>query len=123
MTLRPRYLGFALILLVIEIGIALYGQGFIRHIVGDFLVTILIYTILRGLLPLSIVRAALVTLFFALGVEALQAIDLLGLLNINETPLTRLTLGHHFDWWDCAAYCSAMVTTLLIERLYRRKFD
>ncbi len=113
------YLIIALFLFLTEIFIALFFKGhFIRIIFGDFLVVILIYTFLRSILNVSIIKTALITLLFAYSIEFLQYLNILNLLGLKKSTGTDIILGSTFDWNDIMAYTLGIVSVLIIEFIY-----
>ena len=111
---------FAL-LLSIEIYIALYSkQIFVRQVLGDFLVVLLIYYFFKSFLALKPIYVALFALFFSFSVEFLQYIDIISILNINNNPITNLILGTTYSIYDLLAYTLGFFTIIFIEKL--RKF-
>lgn len=118
--IRLPYLGWALLLFVIEVGIALFvTDRIIRPYVGDFLVVILIYCSLRGVLNIGVKAAAAASLLFAYTVEGLQYLALLDRLGWRSSALANVVLGNRFEWIDMLAYTLGVGAVLVIER-YRK---
>lgn len=120
MKFNATYFKFFVLLLVIETGIA-FTKGFVRHTLGDYLVVILIYTLLKSFVAIPPVKAALGVLVFAIVVELLQWIDILALLGIPETPVTRIVLGNTFSFADIIAYTLGILTVLFVENKYNAR--
>jgi Protein of unknown function (DUF2809) len=96
-------------MLLVEVAIARYVRtGLIRSFVGDVLVVVLVYTVLRACLALPAKYLALTAFVFACCIEVLQAFHLVELLDLHaQKPLQRalrMALGATFDWWDFVAY-------------------
>lgn len=117
---NKKYFFLFILLLFIEICIT-FTKGFVRHTVGDYLVVILIYTLLKSFVAIPPVKAALGVLVFAIVVELLQWIDILALLGIPETPVTRIVLGNTFSFADIIAYTLGILTVLFIENKYNAR--
>jgi Protein of unknown function (DUF2809) len=108
-TFQPRYASLAMLMLLVEVAIARYVRtGLIRCFVGDVLVVVLVYTVLRACLALPAKYLALTAFVFACCIEVLQAFHLVDLFGLHaQTPLhkvMRIALGATFDWWDFVAY-------------------
>jgi len=113
---NKTYLGIALVLLIVEIGIAVFlTSGFIRHTFGDYLVVILVYAVIRGFTNSNIKAAALVSLSIAFGVELLQLTPILEILHLQQHTLARVVFGTHFSFSDLAAYSLGIASVLIIE--------
>jgi uncharacterized membrane protein len=117
---RKGYFVSAMLLLIIEICIALFlNDKFIRPYVGDFLVVILLYCIVKAFLKISVARACLAVLVFAYLIECLQYANVLKLFGWEHIKLLNIILGHSFDWADIAAYTAGIMATYLVEKLRR----
>lgn len=120
LSLNATYLRWALVLLAVELAIGLYlHDAIIRPYGGDFLMVILLYCLLRGLLPLPRGYAAGAALLLAYAVEAGQYFDLLARLGWQHLFWARLLLGSHFTWVDIAAYTAGIAVGLSLEWLGR----
>lgn len=114
--IRPPYLLWALLLLLIEIAIALFvTDGFIRPYVGDYLVVMLVYCGLRAVFRIGIPTALIATLLFAYFVECLQYLDILAALGLRGSTLANIVLGNLFEWIDMLAYTLGVLTLWLLE--------
>ena len=118
-TFRPVQLLAALALLAVEVAIARYAPpGVLRGFVGDVLVVVLVYALLRACLVQPPQRLALWALVFACVIEGLQGLGMADRLGLhNQTPLhsvLRIALGATFDVWDLVAYaCGWLVCRAL----------
>ena len=102
---RPRYFLLALLLLLTEVGIALFVHDrLIRPYAGDFLAVILLYCLVRSFLAAPAGAVALGVLVFAYLLETGQRFDLVGHLGLAHAQLARIVLGTSFSWGDMAAY-------------------
>lgn len=123
---KTYFLGFIL-LLIIEVGIALFvHDNIIRPFVGDLLVVLLVYCFVMTILKLTttsikIKIVALGVLVFAFCVEALQATELLHELGLSKNRLATVVLGSTFDWWDLVAYVAGTAVILMLENLLSLK--
>lgn len=115
--IRLRYLGAFLILFCIELFIGIYVHDrFIRPYIGDMLVVILIYTLLRSLHPYGMKNMIWYVFFFALSVEILQYFHLGRLLGLEHCRLAMIILGSTFDAGDILCYFTGCLLVWLLER-------
>ncbi|MEO0408134.1 MAG: DUF2809 domain-containing protein [Cyanobacteria bacterium P01_A01_bin.135] len=125
MTFRPYYALWAIFLFLVEVVIALYVRDdFIRPYVGDVLVVILIYAVVRALFRVSIFPAALGVLLFAFGVEILQYFKIVEVLGLGSSAIARTVIGTTFVWEDFLAYTIGCIILLGLEKsfgLYQRQ--
>jgi hypothetical protein len=113
-----NYFWLGLLLLGIEIIIATFFHGtFVRHILGDFLVVILIYAGVRAFTLIQWQKVALGVLLFSYTVEFFQWINLLKKLGLQRSLTTDLVFGSSFDWRDIGAYTCGILVVILIEKL------
>lgn len=117
LTFRRSYAILSFILLGIEILIALFVRdGFVRPYLGDTLVVILLYCLLRAFLKINVTPATLLVLGFACFVELLQYVQLLKHLALQDSTLARIILGSSFSWLDLLAYSAGTGIILLLEK-------
>ena len=120
LTFRPRYLLAAFVLLIVEVGIALYVRdSLIRPYGGDFLVVILIYCVGRAFLDWSVTAVAVATLLFSFAVEIGQYFSLVDRLGLRGNRLAEIVIGTGFSWGDLLAYTLGIATVVWAE--YRGK--
>lgn len=113
----------SILLLGIEILIGLFGQGWVRIYLGDVLVVILLYTIVRTVipnkkLPRFIIPSAI--LVFAFIVEFLQLwgfCDRFGITN----ELLRIIIGTGFSTVDLICYLIGIIPCYVAEFVIRKK--
>lgn len=108
-TFNLRYCLLSAGLLALEVAIARHiHTGLIRSFVGDVLVVVLLYTVLRTCFAARARHLALGAFLFACCIETMQAFGLVDLLGLHaQTPfqaVLRTALGATFDWWDFVAY-------------------
>ncbi|MCR4651523.1 MAG: DUF2809 domain-containing protein [Lachnospiraceae bacterium] len=105
------------ILLVIEVIIGMYAHGWVRNYLGDALVVILLYTLIRTIIPDRSVRwyvLPAVILIFAFCVEFLQLWGLCDRLGITN-KLLRILIGTGFSLEDLAAYTLGIIPCFVVE--------
>ncbi|WP_411767759.1 DUF2809 domain-containing protein [Winogradskyella sp. A3E31] len=114
--LNKTYLIISCVLLIIEISIALYLKtGFIRHTFGDFIAVILVYTFIKSFTDISVKATAIISLFIAFSIEAVQYFSLIKWMNLEDNSLAKLVLGTTFQFADLLAYTLGICTVLIIE--------
>ena len=118
MKLNKTYALLALIILCIEVLIAIYASGFIRHTFGDVLAVVLVYACIRSISNLKVTIAALVALGTAFCIEFLQRTALLELLGLDGNLIAKTILGNTFSINDLIAYTAGIFITISIEFIY-----
>lgn len=115
------YFLLAIALLLVEIAIALFvNDGFVRPYVGDYLVVILLYCMLKSVVIISPIKAAIIVFLFAVAIEFSQYYNLAAKLGFAKSSAGTVILGSSFEWLDILAYALGLATVLLIEQ-YRMK--
>lgn len=105
----------AVILLIIEILIGLYvHDSFVRPYLGDTIVVILLWCIVRIFIPDGRVWLSGAVFLFAVLVEISQIFPLCDLLGI-ENKLLRVLMGTSFAWGDIVAYFAGCSITLAAD--------
>lgn len=113
---RWKYPLAFVILFLIEIAIALFVHDeFIRPLVGDMLVVILIYCLVRSIWKVTSTRLCLGILIFAYGIEIGQYFQLANRLGLGNNVLARIVIGSTFDWKDLGAYAIGIGCIYLLE--------
>jgi hypothetical protein len=119
---HQTYFILTLLLLLIEIGIALFVHDrFIRPYMGDVLVVILIYCFIRSFLITPALPVAVTVLLFAYVVEYLQWLQLVKRLGLQNNTMARIIIGSSFEWLDIAAYTTGIMIVLVTEQLLKKK--
>jgi hypothetical protein len=108
-----KYFYLTILLFFIEVCIAtLIKDQFIRPFIGDVLVVILIYCLLRSFWQVSANVAALAVFGFACAIEGLQYFNLIDRLGLRQYQLLVIILGATFDWKDIIAYATGSAIVL-----------
>lgn len=111
-----RYFLHACLLLVILVLIALFvHDAFIRPFVGDILVVLWMYLVLRAILNWQIKTVAICVLIFAYSVEIGQYFNLVDLLGLQQYRAARIIIGSTFDWLDLLAYSLGFGSIFIYE--------
>ena len=102
---RVRYFILTLVLLLIEVLIAMYvHDDFVRPYVGDFLVVIFLYCLVRSFLKAPVMQIVIGVLLFSFMVEILQYFHFIALIGLEHFMLARAILGTSFSFTDLVAY-------------------
>lgn len=118
---RIKYLVAFTILLCIELLIAIYVHDtFIRPYVGDMLVVIVLYCIVRVIIPDKCSLLPLWLFIFAAVVECLQYFKLIEILGVENNTLLRILIGSTFDWKDIACYSIGCILLGTYEWIARK---
>ena len=105
----------AVILLIIEILIGLYvHDSFVRPYLGDTIVVILLWCVVRIIIPDGCVWLSGAVFLFAVLVEISQIFPLCDLLGI-ENRLLRVLMGTSFAWGDIIAYFAGCLMTFVAD--------
>jgi hypothetical protein len=106
-------------LFLVEVCIAVFvDDDFIRPYVGDVLVVILIYAMVRAFFRAPILRTAGGVLAFSFGVEILQYFKIVEVLGLGSSELARTIIGTTFVWEDLLAYSVGIVILLCFEKSF-----
>ena len=117
-----NYAALAFLLFVIEVMIALFIRDkFIRPYLGDVLVVILLYCLLRTFASLSTLTGVLTVLSFSCMVELLQYADIVTVLGWQDSKIARIVIGTSFSWLDLLAYTAGCGIVLGIEMYLIKK--
>ncbi|MBX9785036.1 MAG: DUF2809 domain-containing protein [Chitinophagaceae bacterium] len=115
--IHKTYLLFTVLLFVTEVLIALFvHDNFIRPYVGDVLVVILLYCLLKTFFTISPVKAAIAVLIFSFVVEGLQYLHVAEWLGLTNNQLAMVLMGNSFSWLDLLAYVAGILFVLLAEK-------
>ena len=118
--IRFRYALIFLLLLAEEIYIGVFVQDrFVRPYVGDFLVVVLLYFLVRIFCIRKPVYLSVWILLFAIIVEITQVFPLVDLLGIKSHFL-RVIMGTSFAWADVLAYLLGSVINFLWDVRIKR---
>ena len=111
-----HYLVAFIALFLIEMVIAIFvHDDFVRPLVGDILVVVLIYCLLRSFWKIPPTRLCLEILIFAYGIEIGQYFHLADVLGLGNNVLARIVIGSTFDWKDLGAYAIGIGSVYLLE--------
>ncbi len=112
---NKKYLFFFVFIFLVEVYIAAYvNDQFVRPLVGDVFVILLIYSFVRIFCDVRNYKVlAVCILFFAYFVEIGQYFELVSLLNLADSKIASTIIGTSFDWRDLVAYTIGFVLILV----------
>jgi hypothetical protein len=120
LTFNRNYFLPAFFLLVIEVLIAVFvHDAFVRPYIGDLLVVILLYCVVKSFLKLPVWVAAVAVLLFSYTVELLQYFNFVERLGWAHSKIAVIILGNSFAWSDLLAYTAGIALVLWIEAIRR----
>ena len=114
---RTVYFSAAMLIFVLEVAIArgLFGMGFVRGSVGDILVIMLMYALLRGVALRPPASTALLATAIGFCVEALQYIHFANLIGLKPGSVMAIVIGNTFSVADLLMYCIGGALAFLID--------
>lgn len=118
---RIKYLITFTILLCIEILIATcVHDTFIRPYVGDLLVVVVLYCIVRVIIPDKYRLIPFWIFVFAAFIECLQYLKWVERLGIENNAFLRILMGATFDWKDIVCYGIGCILLGIYEWLIQK---
>lgn len=111
---HKKYFLLSIIIFTLELFIE-KTTGFVRYTLGDFFAVILVYTLIKSFLNISVLKASLLALGIAFGIEFLQLSSLQNYYPEKYKKTVGLILGTSFSIGDLIAYSMGIVFTLYIE--------
>lgn len=118
--LRLLFAGAAVILLAAEIYIGIYvHDAFVRPYLGDTLVVMLLYCLVRIVFPTKYYWLSGAVFLFAVLVEFSQLLPLCDVLHIKN-QLLRVLMGTSFAFGDILAYFAGNLLTAGVDLWIRR---
>ena len=116
LTFNRKYFYLTILLFLIEVCIAVFiDDQFIRPFMGDVLVVILLYCLVKSFWKIRSNVAALSIFVFACVIEGFQYLNLIDKLGLRQYKLLAIILGTTFDWKDIFAYALGTVIVLAWE--------
>lgn len=117
-----RYFIISILLLIIEIGIALYAHDdIIRPYFGDYLVVILMYCFMRSICSISALKTAVFVLILSYFIEIMQYFNWVHLLHLDDSTIANIVMGNYFAWMDLLMYTLGILTVVLLEKLIQKR--
>ncbi|MGE8234119.1 MAG: DUF2809 domain-containing protein [Stenotrophomonas sp.] len=115
------HLLLAMLVFVMEVFIAtrLPHVSWVRAYLGDVLVVVLLYAMIRSLLRINDYLVLWVVFVFACGIEFAQYFRVAERLGYVRGDVMYTVIGNTFSWGDIACYAAGCAATGLIVRLTR----
>lgn len=115
------------VILAVEIYIAVcVNGGFVRHYLGDVLVVILLYVLVRAIFSVTPSNLALKIFAFAATLELAQYFGAVQILGI-ESKILKVMIGGTFDFTDLLCYAAGCVLAGVYEKfeskIWQRRSD
>lgn len=112
---RWTYFLLFVILLAVEFFIGIFVHDrFIRPYVGDVIVVVVLYFLIRSIFPEKPAFLCLWIFLFAVLVEVTQIFPLVDLLGIKNRFI-RVVMGTSFSWKDMIAYIAGSAVNLIMD--------
>ena len=112
-----KYFSLAVVLFLTEVVIELYvHDNFVRPYIGDLLVVILLYCMVKSVLNTPVFITAISVLLFSYLIEILQYLNLTKMLGLENSYTAKILLGNYFAWEDIFAYTAGILIVLIFER-------
>jgi len=119
--LNSGYLSCGLLLFLTEAGIALFVRDqILRPYGGDFLVVIMLYCLIRGILSIGMIRTAMLVLVFSYVIETIQYFQIVKMLGLEKSKIASTVIGTSFAWSDIMAYTLGILCVILVEITVKR---
>ncbi len=116
--INKQYLIATIILFIVELFIGFYlHDRIIRPFIGDFLVVILLYCLVKSILNISVTKAAIYVLLFAYFVEIMQGLKIVELIGLSNYKVARILIGTTFSWTDIFCYTIGIVVVVMVEKI------
>jgi hypothetical protein len=121
-TFNKKYFYYFLLFFNIEVAIALFSHTpFIRYFLGDVLVIILIYTFVKSIIKISVIKACFYVVVFSYLIEIFQYFNGIEILGIQNNTLARIIIGTTFTYTDLLAYTIGGVILFFSEYFMKNK--
>ncbi len=109
-------------LLVAEVLIALFVHDkIVRPYIGDILVVILMYTLIRSFIEKPTRYLPIYLFIFSGGVELLQYFKLIEILGLHKNRFIATIMGTTFDMKDIGCYFIATILLVIWENIQTKK--
>lgn len=117
--IHMKYLLLAAGIFVVEILIATVFSDipFIRAYLGDYLVVILLYCLIKAFWNITPSTLSAAIFLFACAVEMAQALHLADILGLPAGSLLSILIGTSFSWVDILMYGLGCLTAFLVDTI------
>jgi hypothetical protein len=120
---KAKHFFIALVVFITEILIATTFSyiKFVRHFVGDFLVTILIYHSIKIIYNFPPLTLSIAVFIFSCFIELLQYFRLADVLGLPRGSVLSIILGTSFSWGDILMYFLGCLASYCLDYFYLSK--
>lgn len=114
-----KYLLLTIFIFLVEVLIAtvLKDQFFIRAYLGDVIVVMLLYTLVKSFLVVDSTKLILGIFIFSCLIEFAQFFKLADELGFSEGSLMYIVVGNSFSWIDIVCYGAGCLILYLIVKI------
>lgn len=113
---NKNYFILAVVLFLIEVYIAVYVRdAIIRPYIGDLLVVIFLYCLVKAFVNTPPVKTALGVLAFSYLIELSQYLNLVKHLGLQRSRVANVVMGNSFEWIDMVAYTAGIAIVIAVE--------
>ena len=113
---HKSYFFAAIFLFLLLLFIAVFVKdSIIRPYVGDLLVVIFLYCLLKSFFKIPVKNAIFGVLLFAIAIEALQYLSIVKLLGLEKSNIATIVLGSYFEWLDIVFYALGALLVYVVE--------
>ena len=122
---KTKHLIIAVLIFIIEVLIATVFSylRFIRSFIGDFLVVILLYHLIKVFREVSPLILAISVFIFSCVIEVLQYFHIGDLLGLPRGSILSIILGTNFSWTDILMYFLGCLTSYCLDSFYISKSE
>ncbi|WP_433766105.1 DUF2809 domain-containing protein [Flavobacterium ginsenosidimutans] len=122
--IKSRFYYFFVFLSIIILGILSRKISFIPLWIGDFLYAVMIYFLVRIILPFKKAFSIFfLSLLICYGIEFLQLYQSEWIVEIRKTLFGRYVLGQGFLWSDILAYTFGAFSAFILEQIALNFFN
>ena len=112
-----KYFLIFISIFIIEVIIAIYiKDNFIRPYFGDVLVILLMYYAIKAILDYPVLPTAIAVLIISFVIEALQYLNIVEKLGLQDNKIAATVIGTSFSWVDICAYIIGFLLVLFLEK-------
>lgn len=121
MKINKKYLISFIILFLVEVFIALFVKDtIIRPYIGDILVVILLYLLIKSFVVKEIKLLPIYIFLFAVFVELMQYFKIVEILNLQDNKFMSTIIGTSFDFKDIICYLVGTIIIIVWEKFLKR---
>lgn len=91
-------------------------DAIIRPYVGDVLVVILLYCLIKSFMNTPVFATAVGVLLFSFLIEVLQYFHYVEWFGLQNSTLASTIMGTYFAWTDLFAYTVGIALVLMVEK-------